>query len=218
MSEYEIEPQRGLPEPLPQEESLLWQGAPRWTGFAQRVFRLRMVAVYFAAILAVRVAALLSAGASLASVANSSLILLAVAAGAIAMLTLIAFLMSRTTVYTITNRRIVIRFGIALPIIINLPFSAIDSANLRLNEDGTGDIPLTLSRRERVSYLVMWPHVRPWRMGRVEPMLRSVPEGARVAQLLGRALSAATGTQPRPLSELQPAVPAGARPHATATA
>ena len=36
-----------------------------------------------------------------------------------------AWASARTTVYTITNRRVVMRFGIALPMTLNLPFTLI---------------------------------------------------------------------------------------------
>jgi hypothetical protein len=39
----------------------------------------------------------------------------------------------------------------------------------------------------KLSYLVLWPHVRPWHMGRVEPALRAIPEAAQVARVLAEA-------------------------------
>ena len=83
------------------------------------------------------------------------------------------------------------RVGVALPVVVNLPFDLVAAAALRLNHDGTGDIPLTLTGAQRLAYAVLWPHVRPGRVRQPEPMLRAVPDAARVADLLSEALGAA---------------------------
>ena len=118
--------------------------------------------------------------------------------------------MARTTVYTITNRRVVMRIGIALPVTFNLPYTQIDGAALRPYEDGTGDIPLQLRDGTRLAYFVLWPHARPWRFSRPEPMLRAVPNAAATAQLLSEALAASlTGPQAGAVSSSAPAAPLG---------
>ena len=71
-------------------------------------------------------------------------------------------LSARTTVYTITSKRLVMRVGMALPVTINLPFNQIDGASLRLFANGSGDIPLKVTAKERVAYLLLWPHARPF--------------------------------------------------------
>ena len=43
-----MNPNRGLPGPLPQGETQLWHGSPSWQGLALRAFRVRTVALYFA--------------------------------------------------------------------------------------------------------------------------------------------------------------------------
>ena len=52
---------------------------------------------------------------------------------------------ARTTVYTITNRRVVMRVGIALPVTLNLPFAGSPRPACGCTADGTGDIPLALT-------------------------------------------------------------------------
>jgi hypothetical protein len=42
----------------------------------------------------------------------------------------------------------------------------------------------------RISYLIAWPHVRPWRMSKTEPALRSIPDAKRVAEMLAEAAEA----------------------------
>jgi hypothetical protein len=135
----------------------------------------------------------------------------------LALLTAYAWGVQRTTVYTITNRRVLIRCGLALPMTVNLPFAKIDGAALKTAADGTGDIALAIAPRERVSYLMLWPHVRSWHFGRTQPALRSVPDAARAAQVLGRALAAVAevSVQPAPMARPQ-AAPVDARAAAVA--
>lgn len=187
MSEYDHEPIRGLPGDLPQGETLLWQGAPDWRRLARDVFHVRLVLGYFTVLLAWAV---------IDSIAGSatSPIGIALTAGlavvCIGLLTGMAWLSARTTVYSITSKRVVMRFGIALPKAINLPFSRIETAQLARNQDGTGDIALALNDKS-LGYAAMWPHVRAWKLARPEPSLRSLPEAAKTAALLAEACAAA---------------------------
>lgn len=177
---------RGLPGPLPRGERILWQGAPTIAGVLVRVFHARLVAVWFAAC----ALAVASTAGSLDRAVMLAGPTLAIGAGALALLWLLAWLTHRTTVYTFTDRRVVLHAGIALPVTHNLPFAMIEGAGLRAFTDGSGDLPLRLQPGIRVAYLQLWPHVRPWHLSRTEPMLRSVPEADAVARRLARALEA----------------------------
>ena len=97
------------------------------------------------------------------------------------------WMQARATVYTITTARVAMRVGAALTITLNLPFKRIATADLDLRRDGTGTIAITTQGETRLSYLVLWPHVRPWRMKQPQPALRSIPEAERVARLLSEA-------------------------------
>lgn len=195
--DFAFEPVPGLPAMPPEGERILWQGSPGWRGLAWRAFHVRDVSVYFAALVAAQPVLALIAGASLLASVKSMLWVGAAGAVAIGALSLLAWLSARGTVYTITSRRLVMRFGVALPMTINLPFAVVAQAGLRQRRDGSGDLPIGIASGERVSYIVLWPHARPWRLGRPEPMLREVPDAARVADLLGRALAAHAGASVR---------------------
>ncbi|MDX2223419.1 MAG: photosynthetic complex putative assembly protein PuhB [Rhodospirillaceae bacterium] len=190
--DYDTEPIRGLPALPPDGEHILWQGAPDWKVLALSAFHVGTVAAYFAALMVWRGAISYTPEGGVLSAAVSALSLVPFAVAAIAVLAGLAWLSSRTSVYTITTRRVVFRIGIALPAAINIPFRAIDSAALRPRLAGTGDIPLTLKGPERVGYVNFWPHVRPWRLARPEPMLRAVPKAREVATLLAQALRRAS--------------------------
>jgi hypothetical protein len=215
-----VRPARGLPEALPAGERLLWQGAPDWRALSRRAFHTRKVAVYFAILMGWRVLIGLSDGLAIGAALGSALGLLVLALGALGLLNLFAWLSARSTVYTVTTRRLVIHCGIALPMTINLPFRRIQAAGLKTFGGGVGDIVLTLPKGQRVAYLHLWPHVRPWRFNSPEPMLRCIGDSANVAALLVRSLAAETGGQVRldPIVPDAAALPVTTPPRASAAA
>jgi Bacterial PH domain len=183
-----------LPEPLPAGEEVLWQGRPSWRTLAIHAFHARKVAIYFGILAVWRLGSSLLDGAPPTSAAIYALWLILPAAAAVGVLTALAWLTGRSTRYTITSRRIVIQFGIALPMTLNIPFRIIGSAAVKSYADGTGEIPISITGGDRIAYLLLWPHARPWRAARAEPMLRAVPDAKRVAEVLARALIAASET------------------------
>jgi len=188
VKEYDFEPVRGLPEQLPAGEEVLWQGAPRWTALAQRAFHIRAVALYFAVLVVWRIAADWSADSSAASALMGVSWIVVLGLLAVGALTLLGWAMARATVYTITNQRVVMRVGVAIQMMMNLPFKQIRSADLRHYSDGTGDVPLLLAETAHPSYIIFWPHVRPWHFSPPQPMLRAIPDAGRVATILADAL------------------------------
>jgi len=217
MNEHDHEPIPGLPAPLPANEAILWQGAPGWKTLARRAMRVRLVSAWFALLIVWGLTAGLADGTPLAEVAVSAARLVGLAVVAVALLALFAWLVARTTLYTITSRRVVMRFGIALPITIQIPFAKIQAAGLCAWPDGTGDIAVALLPGERIAYLVLCPHARPWTFGRAQPSLRSIPDAAAVSRILGRAL-AASASQPAPAVSAPMPAGTGDRAHVPAAA
>jgi hypothetical protein len=218
VSEFETEYAPGLPAPLPKGERLLWQGKPRWRSLAVHAFHVRSIAIYFAILTAWRGTIVASDGADAVGVVAAMAWIMLLALAAIAVLSLLAWLSARSTVYTITDRRVLMRFGIALPITLNIPLRVVDAVSLSRHRDLTGDIAVTVGGSDRVAYLVLWPHARPWRVNRPEPMLRSLGKAEEVAKVLSRALEMHAGQAARPLPEFESAALARAsRPLATAT-
>jgi len=184
---------RGLPGPLPTGETVLWQGAPDWWSLARRVLHVHQVAAYFTLLLAWAIgSAVLRLGVTDPAIVPT-LLLVPLALMAVGMLVLFAWLVARTTIYTLTSRRVVIQFGVALPMTVNIPFRLVNSAALKCSPDGCGDVALALGDGTRLAYLIMWPHVRPWHLTRTEPALRAVPNANEVARILSRALAASAG-------------------------
>lgn len=219
--EFEHEPIPGLPANLPEGEQILWQGSPSAAATAWSVLHIGWVGAYFAVLLTWRLFAGLSDGHTLTQIAFDSIPLTAVAVAAICILALVARLIARTTIYTITNRRVVMRFGVALPISVNVPFKAIRSAGAALRGDGTGDVALEVDDLGRLSYFHLWPHTRAWHVRKAQPSLRALPDAQNVATLLSRALHTAVGSAEkavRPQSAVRPTAaqtaPGGATPAA----
>lgn len=208
MSEHEFEPVRGLPAELPAGERMLWQGAPRWRSLAVQAFHVRKVVVYFTLLAVFQAVAALVDGATPAAALAASSWLVVLGVVAVSTLALLAWLAARGTVYTLTDRRVVMRFGIALPMTVNLPFAVVESAAAGRRGDGTADIALTLAPGSRIGYLVNWPNVRPWHFSRPQPMLRALADGERVATLLADALAAQSRpTAARSATDTSPPAP-----------
>lgn len=171
----------GIDEPLPPGEELLWTGTPTVSGQLRQGLFLRFAAVWLV------VAALLptfrgtavegSTAAHLGWVGVVGLVVLALAAGW-------AWLVRRTTVYAVTDRRVVMKIGVALPSILNIPLEQLSGAACRGYGDGSGEITLPLADRSELGWALLWPHVRPWRVARAEPALRWIEDVDEVASLL----------------------------------
>lgn len=166
-TEYEIEPVRGLPGMLPKDETIVWQGSPDWRTLARGVFHTRLLVGWF---VLVALAAFVAGGTGLVGAGISvglAFVGLALVAG-------LAWAQARATVYTLTQKRIVMRFGVALPKCVNLPLALITQADLKSVGDGRCDIALAMNGRFPLGWLQMWPHVRPWKVADPQPMLRAV--------------------------------------------
>lgn len=198
MREYDFEPIPGLPERLPPGEEVLWQGSPSWKAMARRAFHVRKVAIYFAILAVLAIAVDASDGLTLISLVKGLTWILFLALLTIGLLTLLAWSMARSSIYTITNRRVVMRIGAALPMMVNLPFKQIQAADLCIHDDGTGDIALRMDPSAKLSYILFWPHVRPWQFSPPQPMLRTIPEPKVVAEILAKALNEFQGTAGQP--------------------
>tara|TARA_R110000850_G_scaffold41256_8_gene105628 strand:- start:667 stop:1287 length:621 start_codon:yes stop_codon:yes gene_type:complete len=194
MSEYDHEPTRGLPGELPADEHIIWQGGPDWKSMALSALHIRLALVYFLVIVAT---ALFRGdwGTAMAVTALGSL--------TIGLFIVFAWGVSRTTVYTLTSKRLVLRIGVALNKCINLPLTELESANLKQLADGSGHIVLTLKGMPRLGYLMLWPHARSLRFVRPQPMLRAIPDARQVAALLFKATQDVQPVAPQPEAKRQ---------------
>ncbi|ARE82385.1 Uncharacterized 23.7 kDa protein in puhA 5'region [Roseovarius sp. EC-HK134] len=191
--DFAVEPVRGLPETPPEGERILWQGAPDWWRLSVEALSLPWVAGYFVVLAVWRFITMMDQMPLVTAIA-AALPLVIMGIVVCLMLMLVGYIQARATVYTITNRRVAMRIGAALTVTLNLPYTQVGRADLKLTKGGTGTIVLDLMGDTRLSYLVCWPHVRPWVMRRTQPALRCIPEAAKVAHLLAEAAETRVAT------------------------
>ena len=174
----------GFSEKLPQGEQLLWQGQPEKRALAARAMYLKYIAFYLVALIAARTGYLILDGEPVAT--WSGMLVWQVLASAFVMLLIVglAAVYSRTTRYSLTNERLIIKTGAAITIHINLPLQQIIAADLREYSDDTGDITLQVSRAEKLYWLLLWPNVRSWWIRPLRPVLRGLKDAQAVAHLL----------------------------------
>jgi hypothetical protein len=101
-----------------------------------------------------------------------------------------AAITARTTIYAITDRRVVMRVGVVLPTTINIPFHTIGAASAGEYKDGTGQISLAILPPDRLGFIHLWPHVRAWKLRWPEPTLRGLRETSKVAAIIRDAAAA----------------------------
>lgn len=181
---------RGVGHPLPEGEHLLWQGAPEWKALARHALHLRALAGYFALIILLGLVGALRQALGATQILVPLLTQVVLAGIVLGAGFLYAWFTARNTVYAITDRRVVIKAGLVLPLTINIPFRLIDSAWARRFKDGTGQISLGIRPPDRLGFVTLWPHVRPWKLRYPEPMLRGLTDTDGVAALLHRVADA----------------------------
>ena len=168
-------------------ESVMWQGRPLVTGLARHMFHIRAIMGYFAVLAAWNLFSAHADGfrANAAFVSAAWIVLPALAAAGV--IYAMAWVIVATTHYTITDRRVIMQVGVALPIALTLPLRQIAAADVKVNADGSGDIALALGE-QKLAYLLVWPHVRPWALKSAQPMLRAIPDVRAAAARLSQAL------------------------------
>ena len=191
--EYEFEPQYGLPERLPADEQIVWQGSPDAKTLAVSAFHMRKLAVYFVLLTMACAWPAIESGAEPWAMLSAVKWIVPLTVVAMVSVWILAFMTARTTVYTLTNKRVVMRLGIVLTVTFNLPLKRVSAADVRDLPGGFGDISLALTGEDRIAWVHLWPSVRPWRINKTEPTLRAVPDARAVAVQLRDAWSQATG-------------------------
>ncbi|MEO0463494.1 MAG: photosynthetic complex putative assembly protein PuhB [Pseudomonadota bacterium] len=164
------------------DEHVLWKGRPNLPVLTRTAFHMRTYALYFAV--------LVIAAFALGNMASAVFLIVAGLIGGL-IIQAMAWQSARTTLYILTDQRLIFRIGMAVEARINIPLKHINAANLNpRSASGHGDIAVQLSGDRVLGYLLMWPHARPFRFARPEPMLRAVPDAEHVAGLLAEACAA----------------------------
>ena len=181
MTEYEDEPVEGLPDYLPEGETMVWQGRPTVAAMARRVFFIPHLALYFGLLIAGHTVYRLMEGVSAAQVMGTFVWQAGLAATVLVLLAWLARSYAASVVYTLTSERLVIRSGVALPMMVNIPIEQITAADMRAYRDGTGDIVLTPVADRKLHWVLLWPNVSAWYSRPIRPLLRGLAEPHRAA-------------------------------------
>ena len=180
---HEFEPTFGFPESLPVSEKVLWQGSPCAWLIARRIFFLPHLFFYFL-ILSCLALSVNSEVLTLKDIFIKFLSYMSLGMVAISLLLAISYLISSTTVYSVTDKRVVLRIGIVLNLSLNIPFSKIETAACKVYPDKSGDISLDLVPDNKIAYLHLWPHCRPWFFSSPRPRLSCLKDVEVVASRL----------------------------------
>ena len=184
--DFAVEPIEGLPELLPKGEVILWQGRPNWLRLTIESLNLWWVIGYFGLLAAWRFLTVIYYM-PLGTAFSASIPFLFVAAFVGLLLCGVGYIQAKETLYTITNRRVVMRIGAALTLTLNLPFTKIDNAAVAKKRGGFGNIAFETSGDTKFSYFVLWPHARSWYFGKPQPTLKCIPDIEKVSSILGEA-------------------------------
>ena len=184
--DFAVEPIEGLPELLPKGEVILWQGRPNWLRLTIESLNLWWVIGYFGLLAAWRFLSAIDYMPFGTSI-SASIPFLFVAAFVGLLLCGVGYIQAKETLYTITNRRVVMRIGAALTLTLNLPFTKIDNAAVAKKRGGFGNIAFETSGDTKFSYFVLWPHARSWYFGKPQPTLKCIPDIEKVSSILGEA-------------------------------
>ncbi|MCM2562053.1 photosynthetic complex putative assembly protein PuhB [Lutimaribacter sp. EGI FJ00015] len=190
--DFAIEPVKGLPERPPEGEQVLWQGRPDWWALSKDALNVWWIMGYFGVLAAWRFVSLIDQRPLMETVALSVPFLIA---GLIvcSLLVIVGYVQARTTVYTVTNRRVAMRIGAALTVTLNLPYNQLINASVQMRRRGVGTIAFEVPEDVKLGYLTCWPHVRPWRVP-AQPALRCIPDAERIAAMISDAAEARIAT------------------------
>lgn len=187
--DFAFEPIKGLPQEPPRGEVILWQGRPHWWRLTVASLNLWWVVGYFVCLGLWRFVSVIDVFTLSRAIAVSVPFLILGGITAL-MLMIVGYVQARSTVYTITNRRVAMRVGAALTVTLNVPFTQIENASVARGKSGTGNIALDTVGHTPFSFLVLWPHARPWHFAKPQPTLRSIPNVTEVSDVLAKAAKA----------------------------
>jgi hypothetical protein len=187
--DFAAEPINGLPELPPRGEVILWQGRPNWFRLTVESLNLWWVVAYFAVLTVWRFITVIDI-LSFERAIIMTLPIVIMTLIVFLLLMLVGFIQARATVYTITNRRVAMRIGAALTVTLNIPYTQIKNAAVSVGKADCGNIALETKGASKFSYLVLWPHIRSWKLSKPEPNLRAIPDVQSVAQILAKAAKA----------------------------
>ena len=178
-----FEAPKNILDAIPNGESILWKGRPSLWGFSYNLFGLKWITLYLSILSIVSVARFFASDFYTAFYVDFLPFFLS---GIFASIILIGLAATQTysTVYIITENRVIIKTGAALSFLISMPFKKIKEVNLQKRGASIGTISFELLSEKRVPYISCWPSVRPWKFKRTQPAFSCIGSVDEVATIL----------------------------------
>ena len=195
-----FEVHKNILDAIPEGESILWKGKPSFWGFSWYFFGLKLLAFYLI-ILSVVFAARLTVTDFFTAFVVDFLPFLLSGILTSCILMALAKIQSQSSVYIITENRVIIKSGAALSFLISMPFKKIKAVNLQKRKGSLGTISFELNSGKRVPYISCWPSVRPWRFKKTEPAFSCIENVDEVATILRKSVMARTISLQTPTSD-----------------
>jgi len=205
-----FEVHKNILDAIPEGESILWKGKPSFWGFSWYFFGLKLLAFYLIILSVVFAARLTVTDFFTAFVVDFLPFLLSGILTSFILMAL-AKIQSQSSVYIITENRVIIKSGAALSFLISMPFKKIKAVNLQKRKGSLGTISFELNSGKRVPYISCWPSVRPWRFKKTEPAFSCIENVDEVATILRKSVMAGRVSLQAPVinSEFKPQIEQG---------
>ena len=192
---------------IPVGEMIRWCGRPNWKSLGYHAFGVKYLTVYLilSALYAVsQTNSPFRFGAF--TVQYLPYIMSGIFAGII--LFFLAYLAARHTCYVITEKRVVIRTGIALVFLLNVPFKNVVSIDLQRLANGSGNLSFKAQSKKRIPYLSCWPSVRSGSLLQPIPAFRSISDVEEIGNLVGEIAKQNREQKPINVKSVRPGVAA----------
>jgi len=169
---------------IPEGERLCWVGKPNWISFGFHVFGIKYLLLYFI-ISAFYAISQIELGFSFGSFIGEyiSFVVSGIIAGLI--LFLLSYFSAQHTCYVITEKRLVIRTGIALVFFLNVPLKNVISIDKQSLFYGYGNLSFKPQSKKRIPYFSCWPSVRSGSFWEPIPAFRSIEHIEEIGKIVG---------------------------------
>ena len=169
---------------IPVGEMIRWCGRPNWKSLGYHAFGVKYLTVY---LILSALYAVSQTNSPFRFGAFTVQYLPYIMSGIFASIILfvLAYLAARHTCYVITEKRVVIRTGIALVFLLNVPFKNVVSIDLQRLANGSGNLSFKAQSKKRIPYLSCWPSVRSGSLLQPVPAFRSILSIEEIGKICG---------------------------------
>jgi hypothetical protein len=168
---------------IPLEEKIYWTGKPNWKSFGYHAFGIKYFLIYFFVCALYAVSQIESSFSFERLLINYTPYLVSGTLAAM-IIFLLAYFSARHTCYVITEKRIVIRTGVALVFLLNMPFKNILSIDMKVLAQGRGNLTFKVRSKKRIPFFSCWPSVKAGVFLEPVPAFRSIMDIEKVGQTI----------------------------------